>query len=109
MSGVLAFNFLLFVMMHTISFLLGACDMYHQQIYKGCAIYSEDVSIHIFGRKDLIIAVDATSHFVQFSFVHILNSILFGRSDITIVCKGMQFPDYPMDHHVCLLKLSSCE
>jgi len=29
------------------------------------------------------------------------------RSDITIVCKGMQFPDYPMDHHVCLLKLSS--
>ena len=69
MSGVLAFNFLLFVMMHTISFLLGACDMYHQQIYKGCAIYSEDVSIHIFGRKDLKIVVDAIKPFCAIFFV----------------------------------------
>ena len=69
MSGVLAFNFLLFVMMHTISFLLGACDMYHQQIYEGCAIYSEDISIHIFGRKDLIIVVDANKPFLAIFFV----------------------------------------
>ena len=63
MSGVLAFNFLLFVMMHTISFLLSACDMYHQHIYKSGAIYSEDVSTYMFGRKDRIIVVDDNKPF----------------------------------------------
>ena len=63
MSGVLAFNFLLFVMMHTISFLLSACDMYHQHIYKRGAIYSEDVSTYMFGRKDRIIVVDDNKPF----------------------------------------------
>ena len=40
---------------------------------------------------------------------HTLYLYILARSDITIVCKGMQFPDYPMDHHICALKLSSCE
>ena len=31
------------------------------------------------------------------------------RSDITIVCKGMQFSRFPLDEHKCLFKLSSCE
>ena len=31
------------------------------------------------------------------------------RSDITIVCKGMQFSRYPLDTHSCMFKLSSCK
>ena len=36
-------------------------------------------------------------------------SAFFSRSDITIVCKGMQFSRFPLDEHKCLFKLSSCE
>jgi hypothetical protein len=31
------------------------------------------------------------------------------RSDITVVCKGMQFIQYPLDRHTCYLKFSSCK
>ena len=31
------------------------------------------------------------------------------RSDVTIVCRGMNFALYPFDRHVCYLKLTSCE
>ena len=31
------------------------------------------------------------------------------RSDVTIVCRGMNFALYPFDRHVCYLKLTSCK
>lgn len=36
-------------------------------------------------------------------------SKLLPRSDITVVCKGMQFVQYPLDRHTCYLKFSSCK
>ena len=31
------------------------------------------------------------------------------RSEVTIMCGGMEFSLYPLDHHVCSFMLSSCE
>ena len=31
------------------------------------------------------------------------------RSDITIVCKAMEFGQFPLDNHKCYLMLTSCE
>ena len=31
------------------------------------------------------------------------------RSDMTMVCKGMKFHRFPLDEHVCYLKLTSCK
>ena len=31
------------------------------------------------------------------------------RSDITIVCKAMEFALYPLDNHKCYLILTSCK
>ena len=31
------------------------------------------------------------------------------RSDITIVCKAMEFALYPLDNHKCYLMLTSCK
>lgn len=31
------------------------------------------------------------------------------RSDLTVVCKGMNFALYPFDSHTCYLKLTSCK
>ena len=31
------------------------------------------------------------------------------RSEVTLMCGGMEFSLYPLDHHVCNFMLSSCE
>ena len=31
------------------------------------------------------------------------------RSDVTVVCRDMEFSRYPLDTHVCQFKLSSCK
>ena len=31
------------------------------------------------------------------------------RSEVTVVCRDMQFSRYPLDSHVCQFKLSSCK
>ena len=35
--------------------------------------------------------------------------MFFSRSDITIVCKAMEFALYPLDNHKCYLILTSCK
>ena len=31
------------------------------------------------------------------------------RTAVTIMCRGMVFWRYPLDHHICIFRLSSCE
>ena len=31
------------------------------------------------------------------------------RSEVRVVCREMAFPRYPLDRHICLIRLSSCE
>ena len=33
---------------------------------------------------------------------------VYYRSDITVVCKAMEFGQFPLDHHKCYFILTSC-
>ena len=42
-------------------------------------------------------------------WVNVLIPFFVCRSDMTMVCKGMKFHRFPLDEHICYLKLTSCE
>ncbi len=51
---------------------------------------------------------------VSYSRILYQKGILIGldfipRSDLTTVCKGMKFHRFPLDEHICYLKLTSCK
>ena len=53
----------------------------------------------------------ATFGLVVIPVVHLVLLFLFSasRSDLTTVCKGMKFHRFPLDEHICFLKLTSCK
>ena len=41
-------------------------------------------------------------------FLLVLSDPLYLRSDITVVCKAMEFGQFPLDSHDCYFLLTSC-
>ena len=81
-------------------------------------IWTPDVIIHDlvrFNKPEILNQVD--SLFVSFKLFQVGALEIFRdkrvyykvRSDITIVCKAMEFALYPLDNHKCYLILTSCK
>ena len=66
-------------------------------------------TIEVFHRTQ-IRAVSCPQNLNTGSFISLTSLVCpLSRSDVTVVCRDMEFSRYPLDTHVCQFKLSSCK
>ena len=70
---------------------------------------AEDCRIVSVAKSTLVVETSCLSSLSSSRLCHVCLSLFHSRSDLTTVCKGMKFSRFPLDEHVCYLKLTSCK